>query len=96
MPCETTRLLAGILAASGLWTVAVVVGIAVLGVVWFALRFWLASTRPPNIREIQTPALDRLNHAALEAMGKGDQGEDEEAPEGLRKVVPGEPKREKS
>jgi hypothetical protein len=77
--------------SAGFWTVLVVVGIAVLGVAWFALRFWLASTRPPNIREIETPALDRLNREALEAMGKGEKEEDEEAPEGLKKVVPEEP-----
>jgi hypothetical protein len=77
--------------SAGFGTVLVLVGIALLGVAWFALRFWLASTRPPNIREIQTPALDRLNREALEAMGKEEAEDDEEAPEGLRKLIPEEP-----
>ncbi len=82
--------------STGFLTVVVVVGIAVLGGAWFALRFWLASTRLPKIREIQTPALDRLNQEALEAIGKGEEEEDEEAPEGLRKVVPRETEQKKA
>jgi membrane protein required for beta-lactamase induction len=86
-----TALLADAPPAMGFWTVAVVVGIALLGVVWFALRFWLASIRPPKIQDIRTPALDRLNRRALEAMGREDQPEDEEPPKGLKDVVPPEP-----
>jgi hypothetical protein len=73
---------------SAVLTVIVIVGIALMGVVWFALRFWLASTRPPNIKDIRTPKLDRLNQQALEAMGNEGEDEDEEAPEGLKDVVP--------
>jgi uncharacterized membrane protein YqiK len=67
-------------------TVIVVVGITIMGVVWFALKFWLASTRPVNIKEVQTPKLDRLNREALEAMGD-EEDEDEDVPEGLKDVV---------
>jgi hypothetical protein len=74
----------------GFWTVAVIVAIALMGVAWFALRFWLASTRPPNIRDIQTPALDRLNREALETMASGGDQDDAEAPQGLKDVVPPE------
>jgi hypothetical protein len=81
--------------SAGFWTVAAVVGIALLGVAWFALRFWLASTRPPNIRDIQTPSLDRLNRQALEAKDGEAEADDEEAPEGLKKVVQGEPNEKK-
>jgi hypothetical protein len=72
-------------------TVVAVVGIALMGVAWFAIKFWLASTRPADIKEVQTPKLDQLNREALEAMGD-DEEEDEEAPEGLKDVVeePGE------
>ena len=78
---------------SGWLMVAGAVGIAVLGVAWFALRFWLASTRPANIKEIQTPRIDQLNQQALERMGRGEDEEaDEEPPEDLKKVVPEEPK----
>jgi hypothetical protein len=67
------------------------VAIAVLGVAWFALRFWLASTRPADIKDIPTPRIDRLNQQALEHLARGDeQDDDEEAPEGLKKVVPEE------
>ena len=69
-----------------LWSVIAVVGIALMGVAWFALKFWLASTRPADIQEVQTPKLDRLNREALEALGEEEE-EDEEAPEGLKDVV---------
>ena len=73
-------------------TVVVVVGIAIMGVVWFGLKFWLASTRPADIKEVQTPNLDRMNREALEALGEEEEDADEEAPEGLKDVVeePGE------
>jgi hypothetical protein len=74
---------------STFWLVVMVVVVAVLGVAWFGVRFWLASTRPANIQEVPTPTLDRLNRAALEGLGGHDE-EEEEAPEGLRNVVPGE------
>ena len=74
---------------SGWLMVAGVVAIAVLGVAGFGLRFWLASTRPADIKEISTPRLDRLNQQALERMARGgDEEEEEEAPEDLKKVVP--------
>ena len=75
-----------------MWTVMAVVGIALLGVAWFALKFWLASTRPADIKEVQTPNLDRMNREALEALGEEEEDADEEAPEGLKDVVeePGE------
>jgi hypothetical protein len=75
---------------STFWLVIAVVGIAVLGVAWFGVRFWLASTRPANIDEVPTPTLDRLNRAALEGFGGDDEEEDEEAPEGLKDVMPGD------
>ncbi len=75
--------------SAGLLTVVVVVAIVLMGVAWLALRFWLASTRPPGIRDIRTPLLDRLNRTALEARsGKEEEEDDMEAPEGLKKVVP--------
>ena len=86
-----------LLAATGdssFWLVISVVGIAVLGVAWFGVRFWLASTRPANIQEVPTPTLDRLNRAALEGLGGDEEDEDEDAPEGLRDVVPGEKRAE--
>jgi hypothetical protein len=70
-------------------TVIVIVAIALMAVAWFGLRFWLASTRSPDIKDVRTPKLDQLNRAALEAMGREGEEEDEEAPEGLKDVVPG-------
>lgn len=70
--------------------VAGVVGIAVLGVAWFAVKFWLASTRPADIREIHSPTLDRMNREALEQMMGEEEQEEDEAPEELKKIVPGE------
>ena len=43
-------------------------------------------TRPPNIKEVRTPMLDRLNREALETMGNEEESE-EGVPEGLKKVV---------
>jgi hypothetical protein len=83
----------GILATEGMprsavLTIIVIVGIALMGVVWFALKFWLASTRPPNIQEIRTPNLDRINQQALEVMGRQEEDDDDDVPEGLKDVVP--------
>lgn len=65
--------------------VVAVVGIAILGVAYFAIRFWLVSTRPPDIKDVQTPHLDRLNQAALSHLGDEDEEEDDdEAPAELR------------
>jgi hypothetical protein len=84
-----------------MFAVIAAVACAVLGVVYFAVRFWLVSTRPADIRDIPTPALDRLNQAALERMGsetleedeeETEALEDEEPPEGLKAVVPEEEK----
>jgi hypothetical protein len=50
------------------------------------VKFWLASTRPADIREVQTPTLDRLNQRALAALGDEEEDE-EEAPEGLKDAV---------
>ena len=54
------------------------VGIAVLGFVYFGIRFWIVSTRPANIRDVPTPNLDRLNQQALERLGNVTLEEDEE------------------
>jgi hypothetical protein len=43
-------------------------GVAALVVIWFALRYWIASTRDPNIKDIPTPTVDRLNAEALQHM----------------------------
>ena len=79
-------------ATEGWWMTAAAVAIAVLGVAWFAIRFWLASTRPANIQEINTPRINRLNQQALERMSQGDDDEDdeEEPPEALKTAVPEE------
>lgn len=87
-----------------MYAVIAAVACAVLGVVYFAVRFWLVSTRPADILDVPTPTLDRLNQRALERMGsetleedeqETEALEDEEAPEGLKAVVPeeeGEPR----
>ncbi len=73
------------------------VGIAVLGFVYFGIRFWIVSTRPANIRDVPTPNLDRLNQQALERLGNVTLEEDEEetaalqeeeAPEALKSIIP--------
>lgn len=66
--------------------VIAIVGIAMLGVAWFGVKFWLAFTRPPDIKEIRTPNLDRINQQALAGLGDEDE-EDEEAPEDLQKAA---------
>jgi hypothetical protein len=82
-----------------IYAIAAAVACAVLGVVYFAIRFWLVSTRPADIRDIPTPTLDRLNQQALERMAAETVEEDEEEtaalededpPEGLKAVVPEE------
>jgi hypothetical protein len=79
------------------YAVIAAVACAVLGVVYFAVRFWLISTRPANIQDVPTPTLDRLNREALEHMAQESLEEEqeetealeqEEAPEGLKMVVP--------
>ena len=35
---------------------------------WFALRYWLAITRPAAIKEVETPTVNRMNASALEHM----------------------------
>jgi hypothetical protein len=87
--------------------VVVGVAVAVMGAMWFGVRFWLASTRPVDIKDVQTPALDRLNRQALERatvvddaeeedadvdMGDDEEEGDDPAPEGLTDVVPDEGK----
>src|SRR3954469_9328022 len=63
--------------------VVAAVAIAVMGAVWFGIKFWLASTRPANIEDVHTPALDRLNRAALEGGGDDEDDEDLEEEEEL-------------
>ena len=74
--------------------VGAVVGVAVLGVVYFAVRFWLVSTRPPAIGDVRTPNLDRLNQEALERMGEATSQEgieeaetDDDVPQALQRVI---------
>ena len=77
--------------------------LAFVVLVWFALRYWIASTRDPYINEIPTPTIDRMNHSALEKMRvqveAAEQGgeipeevlaesADEAAPADLLQVVP--------
>lgn len=84
-------------------TLAVIagVGVLVLGVAYFGVKFWLVSTRPVDLKDVPTPALDRLNRRALEHMAEETVEEDEaetaalaeeEAPAELKKVVPEEGK----
>jgi len=91
-------------------TLAVIaaVGIGVLGAIYFGIRFWLVSTRPADIRDIETPNLDRLNREALEKLGaqshdqdesraegidEDEEEENDDAPEGLKSLVSPEPPR---
>jgi hypothetical protein len=82
-------------------SLAIVAGIAVaaLVIIYFAIRFWLASTRPPGIQDVKTPTLDRMNLGALQHMAGESSEQDaqetealknEEAPEDLKAVVPPE------
>jgi len=80
-------LLAIHLDASGIAVIAVV-GIMILGVAYFALRFWLVSTRPPDIKEVRTPNLDRMNRDALAHLGDEEDDDDDDAPAGLKEDLP--------
>jgi hypothetical protein len=72
------------------YVIFIAVAVAVLGAAWFGLRFWLASTRPSDIKDIQTPTIDRLNRQALERMGGAGEepDDDDEPPEDLKRIVP--------
>ncbi len=51
------------------WTAGLVGGgVAVLLLIWFALRYWISTTHDPKIKDIPTPNVDRLNVEALEKM----------------------------
>ncbi len=51
------------------WKLALAAGgVVLLLLAWFAVRWWIAVTRPPRIRDIPTPRLDRLNEEALGMM----------------------------
>lgn len=60
--------------------------------VWGGVRFWLVVTRPPKIKEVHTPTLDRLNQKALDHMADPDAPPEEEEvpPADLLAVVPEE------
>jgi hypothetical protein len=73
------------------------VGIGTLAVAYFGIRFWLVSTRPPQLQDVHTPVVDRLNRNALEHMAEEtaeeDEAEtqalqDEESPDDLKAIVP--------
>lgn len=84
----------GLLAVSQTWTAGIVGGgVAVLVVVWFALRYWIATTQDPNIKDIPTPTIDRLNEQALEHMDMDPEvqaalADSEPAPDDLLDFVP--------
>ena len=68
-------------------------GVAILVVVWFALRYWIATTHDPNIKEIPTPTIDRMNQEALEHMDLDPEvqaalADSEPAPDDLLELVP--------
>ncbi len=76
------------------------IGLAVLVIGYFGVRFWLVTTRPPAIDDVKTPTLDRHNLSALAHMAEETAEEDaaelealqhEDAPDDLRDVVPPEP-----
>jgi len=76
------------------------VGVGTLGVAYFGLKFWLVSTRPPNLQDVKTPNVDRLNRSALEHMAEEtveqDEAEtaalqDEDAPDDLKGIIPDDP-----
>ena len=85
--------------------VIVVVGIGLLGVIYFGVRFWLVSTRPPQIPDVPTPNIERRNRQALEHMAEETAEEDEaetrameneDSPADLKAVIPEEePQKEK-
>jgi hypothetical protein len=72
------------------------VGVGMMVMVFFGVRFWIVSTRPPKLQDIHTPNVDRLNRKALERMAgetlEEDEAEtraleDEEPPEDLKAIV---------
>ncbi len=68
-------------------------GVAALVIVWFALRYWIASTHDPKIKDIPTPTVDRLNTEALEHMDLDPEVQaalsaSEPAPDDLLDLVP--------
>ena len=70
-------------------------GVAVLVLVWFALRYWITTTHDPNIKDIPTPTIDRLNQQALEHMDEDPEvraalADSEPAPDDLLAFVPKE------
>jgi hypothetical protein len=81
-------------ANSGTFTAGLVGGgVAVLIMVWFAVRYWIATTRDPNIKDIPTPTIDRLNREALEHMDLDPEvqaalADGEPAPDDLLDIVP--------
>ena len=71
--------------------------VAILILTWGCVRFWLVVTRPPKIKDVPTPTLDRMNEQALSHMGPegdGDQIEDDNAPSDLLAAVPEEEAKE--
>ena len=85
-----------LLAVSQTWTAGIVGGgVAVLVVVWFALRYWIATTHDANIKDIPTPTIDRRNEQALEHMDLDPEvqaalADSEPAPDDLLDFVPKE------
>ncbi len=81
-------------AFSQTWTAGFVGGgVAVLVVVWFALRYWIATTHKTNIKDIHTPTVDRLNAEALEHMDLDPEvqaalADSEPAPDDLLDIIP--------
>ena len=74
------------------WKLALAAGgVALLLLAWFAVRWWIAVTRQPRIKDIPTPHLDRLNEQALEMMHDpqttGRQTADEASPADLLAAV---------
>jgi hypothetical protein len=65
-------------------------------IVWGVVRFWLVSTRPPKLKDVHTPTLDRMNASALEHMGDETPPEEDVAPPAdlLAAVPEEEPKKE--
>ena len=79
--------------------VAIIAGVSVAGlvIVFFAVKFWLMTTRPAAINDVATPTLDRRNLAELAHMAGESPEEnekeiealqDEDAPADLKAVIP--------
>ena len=81
------------------WTVIAASAVVLLVMVWGGIRFWLGTTRPPQIKDVHTPTLDRMNANALERFGAANEGEEVEepaendAPADLLAVLPEEEKK---